>query len=69
MASDYVAALNGVTNAEVIVTSRITSPGISNFHFVRSQTFYVRPSDLTLYLPPAPPPATWPVVPLRVSGR
>ena len=66
VASDYVAALNGVTNAEVIVTSRITSPGISNFHFVRTQTVYAQPTDLAMYFAPEP---GWPVVPLRVSGR
>lgn len=63
VASDYVAALDGVTDGEVIVTSRITSPSIPNFHFVRTQTVYARPSDLKMYM--APPP----VVPLRVSGR
>ena len=68
-AGDYLTALNGRTNAEVVVTSKITSPQTNNFHFVRSQTFYVRPSDLPLYLPPPPPEPEWPVVPLRVSGR
>lgn len=66
VATDYLTALNGKTDAEVVVTSRITSPRTNNFHFVRSQTFYVRPSDLTFYLPPEP---GWPVMPLRVSGR
>lgn len=64
--SDYVAALNGATDAEVVVTSRITSPRTENFHFVRSQTFYVRPVDLDMYRPPEP---GWPVVPLPVIGR
>ena len=63
VASDYVAALDGVTDGEVIVTSRITSPTIPHFHFVRTQTVYARPSDLKMYF--APPP----VVPLRESGR
>jgi hypothetical protein len=63
VASDYVAALDGVADAEVIVTSRITSPNIPNFHFVRTQTVYARPSDLKMYFSPPP------VVPLRVSGR
>ena len=47
-------------------TSRITSPGISNFHFVRTQTVYAQPTDLAMYFAPEP---GWPVVPLRVSGR
>jgi hypothetical protein len=64
--TDYLAALNGATDAEVVVTSRITSPQISNFHFIRSETFYVRPADFPLYLRPLP---GFPVVPLRVSSR
>lgn len=64
--TDYLASLNGSTNAEVVVVSKIISPSTNNLHFVRSQTFYVRPSDLPLYLAPEP---GWPVVPLRVSGR
>lgn len=66
VATDYVAQLDGVTDGEVIVTSRITSANIPNFHFVRTQTLYARPSDLALYVPP---PEGWPVVPMRVSGR
>lgn len=65
-AADTLAAFNGATDAEVVVTSRITSPQTNNFHFVRSQTFYVRPADLGFYV--APPPG-YPVVPLRISGR
>jgi hypothetical protein len=64
--ADYVSALDGATDAEVVVVSKITSPQTANFHFVRSHTFYVRPEDLPLY---APPPPGYPVVPLRVSGR
>jgi len=63
---DYLAGLNGATNAEVVVTSKITSPQITNFHFIRSETFYVRPADFPLYLRPLP---GFPVVPLRVSSR
>ena len=62
-ATDIAATYSGATNAEVLVTSRITSDRTRNFHFVNPQTFYVRPVDLAFYL--APPP----VVPLRVSGR
>jgi len=68
-AGDYLAALNSSTDAEVVVTSRIISPRTNNFHFVRSQTFYVRPADLALYLPPPPPELEWPVVPLPVVNR
>ncbi|HEX6866812.1 MAG TPA: hypothetical protein VF122_06235, partial [Caulobacteraceae bacterium] len=64
--ADYVAAVNGATDAEVVVTTKIVSPQTSNFHFVRSQTFYVRPQDLPFYV--APPPG-YPVIPLRVSSR
>jgi hypothetical protein len=63
---DYLAALNGATDAEVVVTSKITSPRTRNFHFIRSETFYVRPVDYPFYLQPAP---GFPVVPLRVSSR
>ncbi len=63
---DYLSALNGSADAEVVVTSKITSPQTSNLHFVRTQTFYVRPSDLPFYLAPAP---GYPVVPLRISSR
>jgi len=65
-AADYIAAVNGATNAEVVVTSKITSAQTNNFHFVRSQTFYVRPADLPFYV--APPPG-YPVIPLRISSR
>ena len=63
---DYLASLNSGTDAEVVVTSKIISPRTNNLHFVRSETFYVRPTDFPLYLPPAP---GFPVVPLRVSSR
>ncbi|HEX6867038.1 MAG TPA: hypothetical protein VF122_07395 [Caulobacteraceae bacterium] len=66
VAADVASAYSGATNAEVLVTSRITSERTRNFHFVGPQTFYVRPVDLGFYI--APPPG-WPVVPLRVSGR
>jgi len=63
---DYLSALDGATNAEVVVISKITSPRTSHFHFVRSETFYVPPSDFPMYLPPAP---GLPIVPLRISSR
>jgi len=66
VAADSAAAFSGVTDAEVVVTSRIVVPGNPNFHFIRSQTFYVRPVDLAFYRSQEP---GWPVVPLRVSGR
>jgi hypothetical protein len=50
----------------VVVISKITSPRTDHFHFVRSETFYVPPSDFPMYLPPAP---GLPIVPLRISSR
>lgn len=63
---DYLSALDGATNAEVVVISKITSGRTDHFHFVRSETFYIPPSDFPMYLPPVP---GLPVVPLRVSSR
>lgn len=62
-AGDYAAALNGATDAEVVVVTRIESPRTNNFHFMRSEVVYVRPSDLKFYN------ESGPVVPLQVSGR
>jgi hypothetical protein len=66
---DYLSALNGATNTEVVVISKIKSPRTRNFHFVRSETFYVPPTDFTMYLPPAPGLPELPVVPLHISNR
>jgi len=66
---DYLSALDGATNAEVVVVSKISSPRTLHFHFVRSETFYVPPSDFTMYLPPAPGLPELPVVPLHISSR
>lgn len=63
---DTVTALDGATDAEVVVVSKVLSPKTNNLHFVRSQTFYVRPSDLALYMAPEP---GLPVLPLRISSR
>lgn len=62
-AADYAAGLNGATDAEVIVITRIESPRTNNFHFVRSETVYVRPADLKFYN------ESGPVVALRVSDQ
>jgi hypothetical protein len=60
---DYAAALNGATDAEVVVVTRIESPRTNNFHFMRSEVVYVRPADLKFYN------ESGPVVPLRVVDR
>jgi hypothetical protein len=62
-AGDYAGALNGATDAEVVVVTRIESPRTNNFHFLRSETVYVRPADLKFYNEGAP------VVALQVSDR
>ena len=53
---DFLASLNGTTNAEVVLSSTITSPRSNHYHFVRTETFYVRPSDLHFFVEPPPPP-------------
>lgn len=66
---DYLSALNGATNTEVVVISKIRSPHTRNFHFIRSETFYVPPTDFTMYLPPEPGLPELPVVALHISSR
>lgn len=63
VAGDYAAALDGATDAEVVVVTRIESPRTNNFHFMRSEVVYVRPADLKFYN------ESGPVTPLRVTGR
>ena len=69
---DLLAALNGATDAEVVVTSEITTKGDDHIHFIRTETFYVRPSDVHLYRDSTDqPPMSGPpsVFSLPVSGQ
>jgi hypothetical protein len=52
---DFLASLNGTTRAEVVVTSTIVSSQTNNLHFVRSETIYVEPTELTYYMDALPP--------------
>jgi len=62
-AADYAGSLDGATDAEVVVVTRIISPRTNNFHFLRSETVYVRPSDLKFYN------ESLPVIALGVRGQ
>jgi hypothetical protein len=64
VALDFAAAINGATRAEVVVTSTLTSPRTNHFHFVRTESFYVRPADLEEFYERD----QMPVVSMRVSG-
>jgi hypothetical protein len=55
---DLLKALNGATDAEVVITSEITTRDDNRLHFIRTETFYVRPSDVHLYLGGANYPGT-----------
>jgi hypothetical protein len=62
---DFLAALNDTTNAEVILTTKIEDR--ENVHYLRTETFYVKPTDLTFYMPPPEDEPGLPVVTLPVT--
>jgi hypothetical protein len=47
---DFLASLDGTTRAEVVVTTSIITPRSNALHFVRSETIYVEPTELTWYM-------------------
>lgn len=52
--ADFLDSLDGSTRAEVVVTTNIVSPRTNRLHFVRSETLYVEPSELTNYMDALP---------------
>jgi hypothetical protein len=64
---DVLIGMNATTKAEVVVSTTISEGG--NYHYLGSETMYVQPSDLVLFVPP-PQPRDAPVVMLPVvNGR
>lgn len=61
VALDFAAALNGATRAEIVVSTSLTSRD-SIQHFIRTETLYVLPSDLSAFYTPPPPPPPAPVI-------